>query len=87
MDMMSVNKLYIVIRKKTIITQENLCYSENVKNQASYELQKVETDNVIKVYNEKVKEPFFEVIRLFDLDYTRDKLDKLLQVLPESLSL
>ena len=86
MDMMSVNKSYIVIRKKTIITQENLCNSENVKNQASYELQKVETDNVIKVYNENVKEPFFEVIRLFDLDYTRDKLDKELKDLAKSLS-
>ena len=38
--------------------------------------QKVETDNVIKIYNEKVKQPFFEVIRLFKLDDTKDKLDK-----------
>ena len=48
--------------------------------------QKVETDNVIKVYNEKVKQPFFEVIRLFKLDYTRDKLDKELKDLAKSLS-
>ena len=48
--------------------------------------QKVETDNVIKVYNEKVKQPFFEVIRLFKLDYTRAKLDKELKILAESLS-
>ncbi len=48
--------------------------------------QKVETDNVIKVYNEKVKQPFFEALRLFKLDYTRDKLDKELKDLAKSLS-
>ncbi|MCL2934132.1 MAG: hypothetical protein MGG11_18390 [Trichodesmium sp. MAG_R03] len=48
--------------------------------------QKVETDNVIKIYNEKVKQPFFEALSLFELDYTRDKLDKELQELAESLS-
>ena len=41
---------------------------------------------MIKVYNEKVKQPFFEVIRLFKLDYTRDKLDKELKDLAKSLS-
>ena len=76
MDMMSVNKSDIVIRIKTIAIKEELCYSENVKNQASYQLQKVEMDNVIKVYNQRVKQPFFEAIRLFELDYTGDKLDK-----------
>ena len=48
--------------------------------------QKVETDNVIKIYNEKVKQPFFEALRLFKLDYTRDKLDKELKDLAKSLS-
>ena len=47
--------------------------------------QKVETDNVIKIYNEKVKQPFFEALKLFNLYYTRGKLNKELQKLAKSL--
>ncbi|NET45715.1 hypothetical protein [Okeania sp. SIO2B3] len=46
---------------------------------------KVETDDVMKIYNEKVKQPFFEAIKLFKLDYTREKLDKELKNLAKSL--
>ena len=54
-------------------------------NQFLMGYQKVETDDVMKIYNEKVKQPFFEAIKLFELDYTREKLDKELKKLAESL--
>ncbi len=45
----------------------------------------VETDDVMNIYNQKVKQPFFEAIKLFKLDFTREKLDKELKKLANSL--
>ena len=35
-------------------------------------------DNVIKFYNENVEQLFFLSLRLFEFDYTRERLDKVL---------
>ena len=47
--------------------------------------QPVKTDDVMKIYNEKVKQPFFEAIKLFKLEYTREKLAQELKKLADSL--
>ncbi|NEQ39943.1 MAG: hypothetical protein F6K40_28345 [Okeania sp. SIO3I5] len=50
--------------------------------------QKVETDDVVNIYLQKVKQPFSEAIKLFKLDsYTknREKLDKQLEKLAHDL--
>lgn len=42
-------------------------------------------DDVSKVYNEQVKTPFFQAIKLINLDYTREKLTNELKKLADSL--
>jgi hypothetical protein len=43
-------------------------------------------EDVMKVYNENVKEPFVKAINLFKLPYTKEKLRQTLEKLADSLS-
>ncbi|MEL7034050.1 MAG: hypothetical protein AAFO04_00295 [Cyanobacteria bacterium J06592_8] len=45
-----------------------------------------EIQDIMKVYNEKVKDPFFAAIDLLNLPYTKEKLRKTLEKLADSLS-
>jgi hypothetical protein len=73
----------------------------DLRNQLMHNLRGVEKDDVIKylngfeeseltkimdIYNQKIKQPFFDAILLINLPYTREKLSKELQNLASSLS-
>ena len=53
------------------------------------ELQGIKTvynENIMKVYNEKVKDPFFAAINLLNLPYTKEKLRQTLEKLAQFLT-
>jgi hypothetical protein len=41
--------------------------------------------DVMKIYNEHVKEPFFKALQLLELPFTREKLQKRLQEIANML--
>ncbi|EAW35185.1 hypothetical protein [Lyngbya sp. PCC 8106] len=61
-------------------------YLLGYKPSKSKDVIKVYDENFMKVYNEDVKDPFVEAIKLFKLPYTKEKLRQTLEKLADSLS-